>query len=152
LRIVDQGERQRHALLLASREANVELVALIPKLQPLEQLVVIHVVRIERREERQRLPHGDFVRQVGRLEADADAILDGARVSARIVPEHPDLASSAFAQTFENFDCGRLARAIRTKQSENLTWSDFEVDSSNRFEFSVGLAEALDLNCRLHSD
>jgi hypothetical protein len=137
LRVVDQSQRERHTLLLATGQSNVELVTLVPKLEALEQLVVIDVMRVKRREERQSLPHRDFVREVGRLQAYANAILDRADVYGGIVPEYPDFASGAFAQPFQDLHRGRLARAIRAEQAENLARSNIEVDPSNRFEVSI---------------
>ena len=51
LRIVEQRQREREALLLAAGELAVERVALLPELQALEQRVAVDRLRVEAREE-----------------------------------------------------------------------------------------------------
>ena len=85
LRVVDQRECQREPLLLPARQLAVRGVALFPEHQPLEQRVAVDRLRIQAGEQPQRLADGDAFRQIGRLEADADAILQrrGRRVRDR---------------------------------------------------------------------
>src|SRR5438552_284574 len=71
----------------------------------------------------------DLFRQVGRLQAHADAVFELLALRAGIDPENRDLASAAWTDAFENFDRGGFAGAVRAEKSEDLACADFKVDA-----------------------
>ncbi len=87
--------------------------------------------------------NADLVRQIRRLQADADAILESLALRIGIETENGDLTTAARTQAFENLDRRGLARAVRAKQSEHFPRLDFEVDSLDSLHVAVGLLEAL---------
>ena len=90
--------------------------------------------------------HPDLVRQIRRLQANADAVLQLLFLPIGIKVEHLHVAARASAETFQNLHGGRLPRAVRPEQAEDLTGADFEVDPLDRFEAVVAHAQTADRN------
>src|SRR5260370_24152681 len=153
LRIVEQRQRQRDPLLLPARKLPELRVPLLPERQPLEQRVAIHAACVQVAKQVDRLADFDLLRQISRLQAHADAILDLLALPAGIDPEHGDLASAARPQTFENLDGGGLAGPVRTEQAQHLARMDFEIDALDRWELAVVLGKRSDLDqgCNVQS-
>ena len=139
LRIVDQREREREALLLPAGKPGIVLVAPVPKLEPFEQWPRVRRARVEGAEEGDRLANRDLVRQVRRLETDPDAVLEAVLLRLGIPSEHRDLAGATRAQPFQNLDGGGFSSAVRSEQTEDLARLYLEVDALYGFETLIGL-------------
>ena len=145
LRIVDKRERESEALLLSAGKRGVIRVFFFPKLKTFQQRIAIDRATVKRGEEFERLVHRNFVRQIRRLQTDADAILQLLLLPVGIESEHRHFAGAARPQTFENFNRRRLAGAVRAEQAEDFARVHFEIDSLHRFESAVGFAQALNV-------
>src|SRR5579872_549180 len=138
IRFVDQGQRESYALFLSAGQFRVEIVAFSPELQALEQFVAIGFARIEGGEPLQGLMNAKLVGEVGRLQADADAILKRALRHFGIETKHFDASLGARAQTFQNFDSGRLPSSIGSQEAEDFTLADVKIDAADGFEIAIG--------------
>src|SRR5262249_46949998 len=65
------------------------------------------------------------------LERDADALPQGLVVLSPALAENLDFARGRRQQSFEDFDCGGLARAVGTQQTEALTAAHLEIEASD---------------------
>src|SRR5579884_496313 len=99
-------------------------------------------MRVHGGEVRDRLPDPDVPVNPGALKHDPDPCPQLARAVARVDPEHTDLALAPLAVALQDLNSGGLARAVWTKQAENLAAGHLEVDSANRLEPVVGLLQA----------
>jgi hypothetical protein len=86
----------------------------------------------------------DLLRQVRRLQTNANAILELLALPVGIEAENGNFASAARAQAFQNLDRGGLAGAVGSEQAENFTGLDLEVDSFHGVDLTVGLLQAVD--------
>jgi hypothetical protein len=60
--------------------------------------------------------------------------------------EHAHLAGAPRAEALEDLDGGRLARAVRPEEGEDLTARDVQVDSRDGLDVAVALAQAANLD------
>ncbi len=88
--------------------------------------------------------------QIGRLQANPDAVLERPHLDAGIESKHFDLAGSARAQAFQDFHRTGLARSVRPQQPEDFAGSHFEVDAAHGLDFAVRFPKTTDLNRALH--
>ena len=65
------------------------------------------------------------------------------------VAENGDAASAAGAQTLQDLDSGRLARAVRAEKAEYLAGVDFEVEAFDGGEVAVVFGQGTDFDQRL---
>ena len=103
----------------------------------------IDTARIEGGKQIERLVHFDFLRKIGCLQADADAVLERADLDARVIAEHLHVAGGAWAQAFQNLHCSGFPGPVGSQQAEDLTGVDLEIDTAHRFDCAVVLAQAL---------
>src|SRR5262249_61193825 len=94
--------------------------------------------------------HRQALPQIRLLQHDADALAKLAARSLWVVAEHAHLARVARSIPLEDLDGGRLARAVWTKESEDLAFGDLEVDAAHRLDVAVRLPQSLDGD-RAHS-
>jgi hypothetical protein len=146
LRVVDESERDGEPLFLSAGKRGVIGVFLFPQLEPFQQRLAIHGARIKGTEKIERLAHGDLVREVRGLEANADAVLQFLLLAIGIEIEHLHVARRARPQPFQDFDRARLAGAVWPEQAEDFTRTNFEIDPFDRFETVVRLAKPADIN------
>jgi hypothetical protein len=106
------------------------------------------MVRVEIGKEIEGLPHFDLFRQIGGLQADADAIFERLALLAGIVAQDRDLAAVAGAEPFQHFHGGGLPGPVRTKEGEDFSRVHFEVDSPYGRKTAVVLRESAYLNWR----
>ena len=64
--------------------------------------------------------HADFSRQVGRLQAHANAVFQLLFLAVGIKAQHQRLPAAARAQPFQDLEGAGLAGAVRAEQTENL--------------------------------
>ena len=83
----------------------------------------------------------DFVREIGGLQANADAIFQRLLLFVGIETEHGDIAAGARAQAFEDLDCGGFPGAVRAEQAEDLAGLYLEIDALHCFVRAVGFAQ-----------
>ncbi len=146
LRIVEKGQRQGEALFLAAGQRAVERVALLPQREALEQRVAIDGLGVEIAKQVDGFANLDFFRQVGRLQTDADAILELFALRAGVESQDGDGASAARTQSFQNLDGRGFSGPVRTEEPENLTGADFKIDTLDSLEVAVVLGEGCDLD------
>src|SRR5207302_5664486 len=79
-------------------------------------------------------------------QADADAVLQILFLPIGIKVKDGNVTGGTRAQSFENFDGGCFARAVRPEQSENFAGAHFEIDAFNGFERAVRFPEAAHVN------
>ena len=145
-RLVDERQGDGEPLFLAAGKGAVEIVLFPQEVHPGEQRVDLHGLGIQPGKEAHRLADADAVGQVGILQADADAVLERGSLPGRVEPEHAGLAARARADAFEDFDGGRLARAVGSEQAENLAFGDGEVDPLHRLIFPIGFLQPADFD------
>src|SRR5689334_3928044 len=126
-RVVQKSQSESDSLFLTSGKRFVQSVLLIPKLKPFENLIAITMPRVECIEELQRFVNFHFVRQIGGLKADADAILDFFGFDCGVKPEHRNLAGRTRAQSLQDFYGGRLACSVWAEKSKHLAARNLEV-------------------------
>ena len=85
--------------------------------------------------------HFDFVREIGRLQANPDPVLQRLLLPVGIETENGHIAAAPRTQTFEHLDRGRLPGAVRTEQTEDFASLHFNIDPFDGFERPVGLAQ-----------
>ena len=96
------------------------------------------------------LGHGQLGLGGGLLQDDADALAQRPLAVLGVVAEHAHLAGAARAVALEDLGRGGLARAVGAEEAEDLPGGDGEGDVAHRLHVAVGLAQAVDLDCRLH--
>ena len=88
-------------------------------------------------EQLNRLAHGQLFRQTRFLQRNAQQL---AQLALMALPRHAqdfDFARGRREQTFEDFDGGGLAGAVRPEQTEALAGLDVEIQSADRLDLSV---------------
>src|SRR5207302_8419787 len=96
------------------------------------------------------LAGGQLVVERGVLEDEADAPANRSRILRDVDAGDARLPGGRPQQRAEDADGGRLPRAIRPEEAEDLALVDRKVDAANRFELAVLLDEARDLDDRRH--
>src|SRR5208282_1182465 len=148
LRIIHQRHRQREPLLLAAGKLAVESAAFLVELEALQQVIRIGALAIEVRKQVDRFLHANLVGKGSRLQHRADRLFELLAAPLRIKPAHSRAATIRRPHSFQNFDRGRLAGAVRTKQAENLALFDGKAHSAQRLDCAVALVQVLDLDDR----
>src|SRR5262249_3804619 len=95
-------------------------------------------------------PKRDLLRQVRRLQAHADPILQPACVETRVDAEHRHVAGVSRPQPFENFNRCRFSGAVRPQQPEHFPGMDVEVHALDRFERAIAFAQSPDMDGGVH--
>ena len=134
LRVVDQRESKREALLLSAGKGGVSGLALFPKLQPAQERVAIDPFRIEGTKEFERFVHLDLVGQIRGLQTNTDPILQRLLLPIGIKAEDLHFAATARTQAFEDFHRGGLTGAIRPEQTENFAGAHLKIDALHRLD------------------
>ncbi len=145
--VVDQAHRDGEALFLASAQSLVESVALFFELQAAEQHAGVHGSAVERTEKMEGLDHPNFVRQVGGLQANADAVFQLPVLLIGVEPENADFAGGSLANAFENFDGGCFAGAVGAEKTEDFAGVDFEVNAADGSDVAIRLSQAPHEDC-----
>ena len=84
--------------------------------------------------------------EAGALEDDADALAQLSAAPAGVLAQHGHGPGAALAVALEDLDGGRLARAVRTEQAEDLAALDRKRDAAQRFDLVVALAQPVYLD------
>ena len=147
-RSADEGEGDEQPLTFAAGEG-VERSPEEPGELPLVgQFGGWSRIGVQRGEESQRLTDAHPSGQRGVLELGADAASQSVAVSSRVEPEHRHLAGVGDAESLEDLDGGRLARAVRPEQSEQLAFADGERHIVEHGRRPVAFGQATDLDHR----
>ena len=128
LGVVDEGEGNEQALLLASGEGHEPGVALLGEAQLLEQAIAVaDRPFIERCPQVDGFPHLDAFLQVRLLQLHADALLQLVDIGERIEAKHRDHSAIGLAYPLRTHYKSRgLTRAVGTDQP-----NDYRVETSN---------------------
>src|SRR5215469_8489124 len=151
LRVIDQRQSQSQALLLAAGKRLVSGGPFVPQLQPFQELLRAQAAGVERGEQLHGLLHADFRRQVGGLQADADAVFELLLLAIGIEAQNPSVSAAARSQAFKNLHRAGFAGAIGAEQAEDLARADLEVDALYGVNVGVGLLQRADRNNRICS-
>ena len=142
LGIVHEGEGDRETLPLAARQLPGLALALLPEIEPIDQLCRrVAVTAVERPEEVQDLGDGQLRVERRCLEGHPDSRLQGLRVPVGIHAENRGLAGIGGPQSLEDLDRRRLARSVRAEEAEDLARPDLERDPVDRTGLAVLLAQ-----------
>ena len=144
LRVADEPEPKVETPPLAAREAAHENVPLVLQPDQLDDLVDRPRALVVAGEQAQALDDAQRLVHRRGLEDDADPLAPLAARVRRVDSQHLDLARVALAVALEDLDRGRLARAVRAEQAEDLAALDLEADPADRLELAVRLAEVSD--------
>ena len=118
------------------------------QLEEVDQLVRRSWPRIEASEKVDDLDNGQLRVERRRLETDPDARLERVGPARDVEAQDDRLAAVGRAQTLEDLDRRRLARAVRPEQAKDLAGRDIEIDPVDRSGVAVALDEAADANDR----
>src|SRR5690606_18332685 len=94
----------------------------------------------------------DAVLQRRRLQRGADPLLHLGAVATGVDPRHLDLAGVRLAQPQHTFDRGRLARAVRPQEPQDLAFRNLEADATYGLDGAVALVQVADDHFRRHQD
>jgi hypothetical protein len=98
---------------------------------------------VERAEQAQRLRDGELVGELGLLQLNPEPFSQ--RTTCRTVaPRHAqdvDLAAVGWGETFQDFDRGGLAGAVRAEQAEAFTGGDGQVEPGDGDNAAEALGE-----------
>ena len=119
---------------------------LLPEGEAPEERIAVHCLGVEFAEEMDGFANFDFFRQVGGLQAHADAIFELFTLRAGVESQNGDVASTAGTQAFKNLDSGGFTGAVRTEKSEHLAGVHFKIDAFDGREVTVVFCEGCDLN------
>src|SRR5690554_1649617 len=144
LRLADQGERDREALLLPTREVPVLRVELLGETEAGREGDAVGGVGVERGEQLEGLAHADLGVQLALLELYADPLTQGRAVVGGVETQDADLAVVGRTQPREALDRRRLARPVGAEDPEDLPAADLEGDVVDGDLGAVGLAQVLD--------
>ena len=148
--VVDQAKRDGEALLLATGERGIVGIALILKLQALQQHVGVRHPAVEGTEEFQSFVDLDLIGQVGGLETDADAVLELLLLFVGIIAEHENVAGGSLPNTFQDLDGGGFTGTVGAEEAEDFASLHFEVDAADGLEVTVRFMQAADGDCKAH--
>src|SRR6185369_16555128 len=118
LRIADHRARQREPLLLSSAQLPDARTALLAELHEVDHLVHAPAARIEAAEQPHGLLHRELVGELRLLELDAEPLAQRVLVVGPASPEHFHHALVRRRQPLADLDRRRLARAIRSEETE----------------------------------
>ena len=86
---------------------------------------------VEAAEQIQRFADREFFGQLGLLQRDADALLDGLVVAAPLHAQDFDFAAGGREQPFEDLDRGGLAGAVGAEQAEAFALLDGQIEPAH---------------------
>jgi len=136
--IVDQGDRQQHALALAAGQLAVIAVEELFQVAGLDQLLDRRAVVVQRVEEAEVLAHGQEILQRGVLELDADPL---AVVRVQRAAAVADFARRGPHQPFEHFHGGALAGTVGPEQAQAAALLDVEADAIDGLHARIVFAQ-----------
>ena len=147
-RTAHQREGQGQALTLAGRHAPHQDLPGGDEPDPLEQLLRIVGLVIERGKESQRFQAADARGEATLLEHHAHSRSQRPGIGDRIQPQHADRSLIGPAVSLENLHRRGLAGPVRSEQAEHLAGHDVERQTVDRSILAVTLFERRDLDCR----
>src|SRR5207248_213097 len=101
---------------------------------------------IKRCEQIERFANAHFIRQIRRLQANADSVLQLIFLPIRIKAEHAHITAAAWTQSFEDFDGGGFSGTVGAEQTEHLAGADIEIDSADRLNSTIVFAQLAHAN------
>src|SRR5206468_7664547 len=150
LRLVDHRDRDRKTLALAAGELLRFRLRLVLETHRAEERERVDPAPIEQREEIHDLLREEVLGKGALLQLHADPLLHTGRVFADIHAGDERGAAVRLAQALEDLDGGRLPRAVRSEEREDLTLRDIEADSVDRRDLTVALAKLAHRDDRWH--
>ena len=149
IRIVDQGARQREAAFHAAGQGLNPRVALRRKVGEIEQRRNARARGGVRQAEvtsvhQQIFGHREIGVEIVHLRHYADALARFARVLRYRMTENVDVAAIRCDQTEAQFECRRLAGAVRAEQTKAGAARNREVQTGDHFLAAIGLVQILD--------
>ena len=87
-------------------------------------------------------------RERARLQLHADEPLRAFRIAAHVDAGDDRRATVGPAEPLQDLDRGRLSRAIRPEQTEDLALADIEADPAHRLDVAVALPQVRDRHDR----
>src|SRR6202171_5850363 len=144
LRLVDERRRDAEALLLAARQLGNGRARLLGEVHLLQDRHGIDRAVVERPEHVEQLEQAQAVEEGRGLQLDTNQVLNLVRILADVDAGDDCPALFGSTQTFEDLHRGRLAGAVGTKQSEDLTLFHPERDAVNRHQAPVPLSQSVD--------
>ena len=148
--VADEGEGEVEAAPLAAREQLDASALLAGQAHELDELADRAAARVVAPVHGQDLRHRQLGLGGGLLQDDADALAQRPLAVLGVVAEDAHLAGAACAVALEDLGRGGLARAVGSEEAEDLPGGDGEGDVAHRLHVAVGLAQAVDLDRRLH--
>src|SRR5262245_5590985 len=118
--IADERDRDRQPLLLPARQLHHPARTFALELDEREQIVDRSTAIVERAEEAKRLLDRQLVGELRFLQLDSEPLPQRAFIALPAQTEHLDIAVIRREQSLEDLDRRRLARAVRSEQSEAL--------------------------------
>ena len=109
--------------------------------KPSEERVGVYDAGVERPPEVHRLPHLDSLLELRLLVLHADPLAERVGIASRIEAEHGDGSLVGNAIALDALHRGRLARAVRTNEPEDLALEHLERDVVHRHGAAVALAQ-----------
>jgi hypothetical protein len=133
-RFVHQRARDHEAPLHSARERACDGIAAVPELQLLQVFLRALLGKPPRNAVEARLVHDDREHRLEHVEVDflrhdADAGLRQLELAVEVVSEHLDRAAGLVDERGDDADRGRLARAVRTQEREEIALRHGEVDT-----------------------
>ena len=145
---MDQGQGEKQALLLPSREVMEPGVPQGFEAHLLHEGIRIERPGIKRPVEIQDLPDLDLLCDRRLLKLDPDAGVQLAPALPRVEPQHPDGAPVGTPQSLQTFDAGRLARPIGAHKAEDLASKHGKGDPLDGGVRAIVFKKSGDLNGR----
>src|ERR1019366_3167237 len=129
--LVNGRARKRDALLPPARERPGQLPPTIGQPRALEDVVDAHAEpldghAVDPRVEGEVLGDGEILVQAEALGHVADALLDALGLPHDVVSDHGAVTAGGIEDPAEHADGGRLSRAVRTEDAEDLAAADVE--------------------------
>ena len=142
LRIANQGAGHGQPLLLPAGKAAYAGMALFFKLRGANRLVDRDAVAKETAKKPERLLDGKFVRELGFLELNTDALAKFAGPCGPVQAEHFHRPFVGIGEAFADFNGGGLPCPIGAEQAKALTLHDFEIEPIDSLHVGKGFLQA----------
>ena len=139
--IINQGQRQRQALLLPARQSFVFGVTLLPKAQTPEKDVYIGIARITNGKQPNHFDDPGAVCDSRILKADPNPVFQLVALDRGIKTENGHRAGGDTAKAFKDFYDGSFSSAVGSEQSEDFAFLDIKVHAVNSAHVAVRLAK-----------
>src|SRR5262249_41028924 len=148
--IPDERKAEVEPAPLAAREPPRTRVPFFLEADQLDHLVDRPRVFVVTAELGQLLGDGQGLVHRRRLQRDADPLAPFEARARGVGAEHVSFTAVALAVALKDLDGGRLARAVRAEQAEDLAGAKLEVDALQRLEVAVRLRQAANADDGAH--